>query len=59
MLPLKIDPAIKPSEIPNAFPIPINAIPIVADVVQELPVATETIIQMRQEAIKNIFGLSN
>ena len=37
-------PAIIPGFIPNTEPIPINAIPTVAEVVQELPVAKEMII---------------
>ena len=36
-------PAIHPVEKPCASPIPINAIPMVAMVVQELPVMTDTI----------------
>ena len=36
-------PATKPKSKPNAFPIPINPIPIVADVDQLLPVANATI----------------
>ena len=54
--PLRIAPAISPSEIFKAFPIPIKAIPIVAEVVQELPVAIETIIQIIQAAKRNILG---
>ncbi len=54
--PLKIAPATKPSEISSALPIPINAIPIVAEVVHELPVAIETTIQMTQAANKNILA---
>ena len=47
-----------PSEIFRALPIPINAIPIVADVVHELPVAIETIIQIIHAANRKISGLS-
>ena len=51
-------PAIMPVLIPNAVPIPTNAIPTVADVVQELPVATEITAQIITDAGKNMAGLS-
>ena len=54
--PLSIAPAISPSEIFNALPTPTNAIPMVADVVQELPVAIDTIIEIIQAANKKILG---
>ena len=41
---------------PNALPIPINAIPTVAEVVQELPVAIDIIAAMMTDAGKNISG---
>ena len=44
-----IAPPINPSDIPNAFPIPSNAIPIVAIVDQELPDAKETMAQLIEE----------
>ena len=56
--PERIAPAIIPSEIFRALPIPISAIPIVADVVHELPVAIETIIQIIHAASRKISGLS-
>ena len=43
-----IAPAIQPSSNPCALPIPINAIPIVAIVVHELPVMTEISTQIMQ-----------
>jgi hypothetical protein len=43
--------------IPRAFPIPIRAIPTVADVVQELPVAIDIIEDINTVAGKNIVGL--
>ena len=50
-----IAPAVHPVEKPNASPIPIKAIPMVAIVVHELPVMTETMAQMiQQEARKNV-----
>ena len=42
---------------PNALPIPTKAIPTVAEVVQELPVAIEIIAAITTEAGKNISGL--
>ena len=52
-------PPISPSEIPNAFPIASKAIPIVAMVDQELPVAKEMIAQIIEVATRNIFGFRN
>ena len=51
-----IDPAISPSEIPRTWPIPINAIPIVAIVDQELPEAKDTIAHIIQDANKKNSG---
>ena len=51
-----IEPAIKPSEIPRTCPIPINAIPTVAIVDQDLHDAKETIAQITDEAIKKYSG---
>ena len=51
-------PAIHPASNPCAFPIPSKATPMVAMVVQELPVMTETMAQMRQQDAKNIWGVS-
>ena len=56
--PDKTAPAVIPTSIPSVFPIPINAIPIVADVVQELPVAIDIIAQIITQAARNIVGLS-
>ena len=42
--------------IPSTLPIPINAIPTVADVVQLLPVAKEIIAQITMQAGRNILG---
>ena len=47
-----------PKGIPKASPIPINAIPTVADVVQELPVAIDIIAAISTQAGKNIVGLN-
>ena len=52
-----IAPPIKPSEIPNAVPIPSIAIPIVAIVDQLLPVERETIAQIIQHANRKMEGL--
>ena len=53
-----IAPAVHPVEKPNASPIPIKAIPMVAIVVHELPVMTETMAQMiQQEARKKVFSI--
>ena len=49
-------PAIQPGENPNAVPMPSKAIPIVAMVVHELPVSTETNAQMMHAANKNAVG---
>ena len=43
---------------PNASPIPIRAIPTVAAVVHELPVATDIIAQITTHAAKNIVGFN-
>ena len=48
MRPEIIAPAIQPSLKPCAFPIPISAMPIVAMVVHELPVMTDTTAQIMQ-----------
>ena len=48
----------RPSEIPITFPIPINAIPTVAIVDQELPEASETIAQIIQEAKRKKSGFN-
>ena len=45
-------PATTPTSKPSAFPIPINAIPIVAEVDQLLPVARATIALMTTQAGK-------
>ena len=48
-------PAVQPVEKPKASPIPIKATPMVAMVVHELPVITETMAQMIQlDARKNV-----
>ena len=49
-------PAIQPSSNPCACPIPKRAIPIVAIVVQELPVMTETIAQITQVDVRKKLG---
>ena len=49
-------PAMSPSLNPSAFPMPIRATPIVAMVVQELPIISETRAQMMQAAARKIFG---
>ena len=54
--PEMIAPAIHPSSKPCAFPIPINAIPIVAIVVYELPVITEINAQMMQVDARKKLG---
>ena len=51
-------PAIIPGDIPSALPIPTSAIPTVADVVQELPVAIDITAAIITEAGKNISGLN-
>ena len=50
-------PAMIPSLKPWAFPMPIRATPMVAMVVQELPVITDTNAQMTQAVRRNTFGL--
>ncbi len=54
LCPSNTAPAVIPIEIPRASPIPINAIPTVAEVVQELPVAIEMIAQIIKQAAKKI-----
>ena len=44
---------------PSALPIPTNAIPTVAEVVQLLPVATDIIEHITIHAGRKIFGSSN
>ncbi len=51
-----IAPAIIGVGMPRPWPIPRSAIPTVPAVVQELPVARETIEHIIQEATKNILG---
>ena len=51
-------PAIIPEGSPNAFPIPINAIPTVADVDQLLPVANEITVQINTQAGRKKLGLA-
>ncbi len=51
-------PATMPKGIPIAWPIPIKAIPTVAEVVQELPVAIEIMAQMTTVAGRNIVGFN-
>ena len=52
-------PAIQPGSNPCASPIPIKAMPIVAIVVQELPVITETMAQIIHDVARKKVGLSN
>ena len=47
-----------PGGMPRAFPIPTNAIPTVADVVQLLPVATDIIEHITTQAGRKILGSS-
>ena len=49
-------PAVHPAEKPSAIPMPMKAVPMVATVVQELPVISETREHMRHTARRNIFG---
>ena len=49
-------PAISPSLNPCALPIPSRATPMVAMVVQELPIMTDTTAQMMQAVARNTFG---
>ena len=44
---------------PIVFPIPMSAIPTVAEVDQELPVAIEIIEQIIKDAARNIVGDNN
>ena len=55
--PEMIAPATSPSLNPSAFPMPSRATPIVAIVVQELPIINETRAQMTQAVKRNTFGL--
>ena len=52
-----IAPAVIPTGTPIAFPTPISAIPTVAEVVQELPVATDIRAQITTLAAKKTVGL--
>ena len=54
-----IAPATRPIFIDNRLPIPINATPTVAAVVQELPVASETTAQIIHEVSRKNCGLIN
>ena len=54
--PEMIAPAISPSLNPIALPIPRSATPMVAMVVQELPIMTETMAHITQAVTRNIFG---
>lgn len=49
-------PAVMADGTPNAFPMPIRAMPMVAMVVHELPVIRLTMEQMRQVLIKKNLG---
>ena len=53
-----IAPAIQPSENPSALPIPKNAIPIVATVVHELPVSSDTIAHIMQQSGRKKSGFT-
>ena len=55
--PESMAPAVHPSLKPSALPMPISATPMVATVVQELPVITETRALMRQLVIRKTWGL--
>jgi len=52
-----IAPAIQASEKPSALPIPKTAIPIVATVVHELPVISETAAHIKQQAGRKYSGV--
>ena len=52
-----IAPAVHATEMPKASPMPIRATPIVAIVVHELPVITDTSAQIRHVMTKKNFGL--
>src|SRR5690606_1217477 len=54
--PDKMAPAVIPNGMPNVRPIPIRAIPTVAEVVQELPVARLTTEQIITQVTKNMVG---
>ena len=49
-------PATHPVANPCAWPIPINAIPMVAIVVHELPVMTDTMAHIRQQEARKKWG---
>lgn len=49
-------PAIQPSSNPCALPMPIRAMPMVAIVVHELPVMTDTTAQIAQHDTRKNFG---
>ena len=51
-------PAVMPNGTPKASAIPIKAIPTVAEVVQELPVATEITAQITTHAGRKIVGFN-
>ena len=53
-----IDPPIIPTLIPNAWPIPKRAIPMVAIVLHELPVAKLTIAVIIAVTNRNIYGFN-
>ena len=53
-----IAPAVQPSLNPIALPMPINATPMVAIVVQDEPVSNDTTAQMMHDAGRNIEGLN-
>ena len=55
--PEMIAPAITPSLNPSAFPMPSRATPMVAIVVQELPIISDTNAQITQAVTRNILGL--
>ncbi len=55
--PERIAPAMRPGSIPSTVPTPIKAIPMVAEVVQELPVNTDTTAQIMQVANRKITGV--
>ena len=55
--PESMAPAVHPSLKPSALPMPIRATPMVATVVHELPVITETMALMRQLVMRKTWGL--
>ena len=50
-------PAVHPSLNPSALPMPMSATPIVATVVHELPVITETMALIAQAETRKTWGL--